>query len=247
VDAPNTTEAPFDRTVRRLLRLMFVLVTAMTLACFAQSYRQLFDWATRHRVPMWQAWAWPAMIDAPVIIGEILLFVSIVRHWHGRTRVLAYAVAGVGFAVSLAAQIGYLPAIASLTDRGTAAVAPVGAAVGLMIGLIAVKQVSARHEQREPKRDAATIHAEIAATKAERIRRTDEIAQQRRKHTSRPAALTADSPEADRARTAIKVARATGDPDPSAYALGMAYLGGDPAKGKRGNERLAAQLLSESS
>ena len=239
----SSGESTLDVAAARLLKLLTALFVVVTLACFAQSYRQLFDWATTHRVPMWQAWAWPAGVDAPIVMGEILLFVAIVRGWPLYVKMLGGLVALGGFAASLAANVGFLPSSATINDRLTAGLAPLVASISLGIALVALKYVTRASDDADSAGAVLERSKQADHSPPPRARRpVDEVARQRSKGR---VALALDSAEADSARAAISVATQTGGPPPSAYALGLHYLGGDPATGRRGNERLAKQLLDE--
>jgi len=233
VDTRQTSDTLLSRTMTLMLRSLAGVIVAVTVLCFAQSYRQLLDWATRHQVPLWIAPAWPLGIDAFVIIAEIVLFVSIVRRWPMYTRWLAWGVAVAGLTASIVAQWLYIPG-AGLLTRGTSVVAPLGATLGLALGLIVLKWTVAEfHATTE------TQPASVAAQVAARIDRTaDELAQQRRKR------VRGKTLDVSGARTFISAERAAGR-EPAAYAVAMRYLGGDVATRRRGNERRARELLDE--
>lgn len=223
-------DALLARTVRLLLRLLATIIVAVTVVCFAQSYRQLLDWATRHRIPLWIAPAWPIMLDAFIIVGEIVLFISIVRDWPKRTRVLAWGMSIAGLVASVAAQWLYLPDGASWWDRGTAVVAPLGATLGLAAGLVVLKWVAADARNRPARTESSRNEPAQRVTD----RPADELAQRR----------TGKRHDVAGARAAIADGRAAGK-TPSAYSIAMRYLGGDAATRRRGDERLAKQLLGE--
>jgi len=240
--APIADDKLLARTFTWMMRLLAALIIATTVQCFAQSYRQLFDWATHHRVPQWIAPTWPLAFDAFILIGEIVFFASILRRWPRRTRVLGAGMAIGGLVASVAAQWLYLPPAASNWDRGTAVVAPLGATLGLFAGLTVLKWIV--NDPPSQQGNGKRIVAE-----AEQITRAaapaDEVAQQRSKRGGgRKPALSSDSREAQQARMFIEAERNVGR-NPSAYTVGMRYLGGDPYTGRRGNERLAKQLLAE--
>ena len=171
----NNTGALLDATVRRMHWALATLIVAVTAGAFIQSYRQLFDWASRHRVPLWIAPEWPLMLDAFAIIGEIVLFIAIVKRWPNTVRWIAGLVAAAGLSISIVAQWFYLPAGVPVADRGTAIVAPVAAGLGLALGLLVLELVAA--QAAKPKRvTVATVSTdEVGARRrtqaAERSRR----------------------------------------------------------------------------
>jgi hypothetical protein len=129
---------------RVALALIAVIITATTTAAFTESYRSLEHWATGHYLHGFFALIWPATIDTFVAVGELFLFVALIDRWDRRSRVLPWAVALGGLAVSVAGNIGQVPGH-DWASRATAAVAPVAAAVSLSIGLAALKRIAVEH------------------------------------------------------------------------------------------------------
>jgi hypothetical protein len=125
-----------------------VIVTASSAASFAESYRALLDWASRHQLPQFWAWIWPLQIDAFIAVGELALFVALARAWGVRSRVAAWVVTLTGLAVSVAANVGHVTG-AGFTDRLTAAVPPIAAAASLTVGLVILKWLTRDRDAAE--------------------------------------------------------------------------------------------------
>jgi hypothetical protein len=167
---------------RYALRAIALIVTAATAVALAESYRALYLWAAHHGVPGRWAYAWPAMVDTFVMVGELALFVGLVDGWKGRHRAWAWTVTFGGLAVSVAGNIGHVGP-APWADRLTAAVPPVAAFVALTVALGVLKRVAARaadiaraetSAHRGPLADLANIRnravLDHAETDAQRIR-----------------------------------------------------------------------------
>jgi hypothetical protein len=116
-----------------------VLVAASTLVAFAESYRALYLWARRHQLDGAWAYAWPLQIDTFLAVGELALVVALSDRWLPRSRAAAWAVTGIGLAVSVAGNVGHA-AGGSVTARATAAVPPLAAAAALAVGLGVLKR-----------------------------------------------------------------------------------------------------------
>jgi hypothetical protein len=124
------------------LAAITVLVAAASAARFTESYRALYDWASRHGVHgMWAA-AWPLQVDTFIAVGELALFVALADSWSARSRIAAWTVTGVGLVVSIAGNIGHA-AVHDWASRATAAVPPLAAAAALAVGLGVLKRVVA--------------------------------------------------------------------------------------------------------
>lgn len=125
-----------------------IIAVLASLDALAHSYAGLYGWALHHRLSGWQAWSWPAEIDVFLVAGELALYVAYLDAWPGRQRVWPWVTAVTGLAVSVAGNVGHvraLPAVpVTVADRVTAAVSPVAAFAGLMIGLLVLKMSSQR-------------------------------------------------------------------------------------------------------
>ena len=83
-----------------------------------------------------------------LVAGELALYVAYLDRWPARQRVWPWVTAVTGLAVSVAGNVGHIVAAPSVSvtvaDRVTAAVSPVAAFAGLMIGLLVVKMIGQR-------------------------------------------------------------------------------------------------------
>jgi len=128
---------------RAALAAIAVLVGAASLVSFAESYRGLLDWASRHGLAGPWAVAWPLQVDTFIGVGELALFVALADRWPARSRAAAWAVTVAGLAVSVAGNVGHV-AGHSAASRATAAVPPLAAAAALTVGLGVLKRVAAQ-------------------------------------------------------------------------------------------------------
>ena len=149
------------------LAAIAVLVAAASLVSFGESYRGLYDWASRHGLHGPWALAWPLQVDSFIAVGELALFVALADRWRPRSRVAAWAVTLAGLAVSVAGNIGHIAGHA-VTDRATAAVPPLAAAAALAVGLGVLKRVVGVHPAAEPDptTERAALAGELAAALA---------------------------------------------------------------------------------
>jgi hypothetical protein len=122
------------------LAAIAVLIGAASLVSFAESYRGLYTWAHHHGLGSWWAAIWPLQVDVFIAVGELALFVALVDRWRPRQRAAAWAVTGIGLAVSVAGNVGHVAGHA-LTSRVTAAVPPLAAAAALAVGLGVLKRI----------------------------------------------------------------------------------------------------------
>jgi Protein of unknown function (DUF2637) len=138
--------APRDIVVKSMraaaLAAITVLVAAATLTSFAESYRALYDWASRHGVHGLWAAIWPLQVDTFIGVGELALFVALADSWQLRSRAAAWVVTALGLAVSVAGNVGHAD-VHDWASRATAAVPPLAAAAALAVGLGVLKRVVA--------------------------------------------------------------------------------------------------------
>jgi hypothetical protein len=87
------------------LVVIAVLVAAASLVSFAESYRALYDWATRHRLAGLWADVWPIQVDVFIAVGELALFIALADAWNRRSRIGAWLVTLTGLAVSVAGNV----------------------------------------------------------------------------------------------------------------------------------------------
>lgn len=138
-----------------------VILAASTAAALNESYRAQLDWASGHSLTQYYAWIWPLQIDVFIAVGELALFIAIALMWPVWVRVFCGAVIAVGLAASTAANVGHVTGHHDLiTNRLTAAVPPLAAAVSLVVGMVILHFVATL----ETKRDYTPRHAaELAA------------------------------------------------------------------------------------
>jgi hypothetical protein len=122
------------------LVVIAVLVAAASLVSFAESYRALYDWATRHGLHGLWADVWPIQVDVFIAVGELALFIALADAWNRRSRIGAWLVTLTGLAVSVAGNVGHTGSHV-LSVRATAAVPPLAAAAALAVGLGVLKRV----------------------------------------------------------------------------------------------------------
>jgi hypothetical protein len=177
------------RTRRIALNVIAVLAVLASADALAHSYTGLYGWAIHHRLGGWQALSWPAEIDVFLVVGELALYVAYLDAWPGRQRVWPWGTALVGLAVSVTGNVGHIQALqgapVTVADRVTAAVSPVAAFAGLMIGLLVLKMSSQQADAREVAvsrvRDLPDQSASLLADAAEIFR----VAQARGRTVSR--------------------------------------------------------------
>ena len=85
-----------------------LLVAAASVASFAESYRALLDWASRHGLHGVWAYAWPLQVDTFIAVGELALLVALADSWPVRSRAAAWGVTLLGLAVSVAGNVGHV-------------------------------------------------------------------------------------------------------------------------------------------
>lgn len=184
-----------------------LLVATADGAAFAESYRGLFEWAQHHDLSGFWAAAFPLQVDLFIVAGELVLFVATADRWGWRERLGAWAVAGLGLAVSVAGNIGHVAAH-DLQSRGTAAVPPVAAFGALWLGLGVLKRIL-RHRQA-----VTTASAQSAQATTGRDDLADAVGELRdavRALAGRPdGELPADAEHA--AVIAMRATRAAGNP-----------------------------------
>lgn len=142
------------RTRRVALYGIGAIAVLASLDALAHSYAGLYEWAVHHRLGGWQAWSWPAEIDVFLVAAELALYVAYLDRWPGRQRVWPWVTAVTGLAVSVAGNVGHIVAVPGMpvtaADRATAAVSPLAAFAGLMIGLLMVKMSRQRGADKTP-------------------------------------------------------------------------------------------------
>ena len=140
------------RTRRVALHAIAAIAVLASLNALAHSYAGLYQWAAHHHLAGWQAVTWPAEIDVFLIIGELALYVAYLDGWTVRHKLWPWVTALVGLTVSVAGNIGHIPAEPGApvltVDRLTAATSPLAAFAGLAIALLVLKQTRSAPAQR---------------------------------------------------------------------------------------------------
>jgi len=158
----------------RTLALVVIaaLVAAASLVSFAESYRALYDWATRHELSGLWADVWPIQVDVFIAVGELALFIALADAWNRRSRIGAWLVTLTGLAVSVAGNVGHTGSHV-LAVRVTAAVPPIAAAAALAIGLGVLKRVvEHRPANTERVRDFAGVASDVVEAAKASMRAT---------------------------------------------------------------------------
>jgi hypothetical protein len=148
---------------RAALAAITLLVAAASLTSFAESYRALLDWASRHGLHGGWAVAWPLQVDTSIAVGELALFVALADRWAARSRAAAWTVTLLGLTVSVAGNVGHV-ASPDWASRTTAAVPPMAAAAALAVGLGVLKRVVAARQPDSPARALAVRPAPAPGT-----------------------------------------------------------------------------------
>ncbi len=146
----NGTEL-LARSRKGALVTIATAIIGADLAAFAGSYLGLYEWAARHGLAGWRAYAFPLMVDTFVIVGELALFVSLASGWPQRTRIGAAVITVLGLAASVAGNVGHQLA-AGWATRITYAIPPLAASAALAIGLTVLKWTAADHRKTVPAR-----------------------------------------------------------------------------------------------
>lgn len=131
------------------LTLITALVVGAAAPSFAESYRALLDWASRHGLHGIWAALFPLQLDTFIAVGELALLVALADSWPVRSRAAAWGVTLLGLAVSVAGNVGHVAAH-DWASRATAAVPPIAAAAALAVGLGVLKRVVANRTQTVP-------------------------------------------------------------------------------------------------
>lgn len=116
------------------------LVNLAMVVSFTESYHGLYLWATGHKVTGLFGYAWPLMVDAFLLSGEIVLLTSAIGAWPRKTRLLGWTMSLGGLTASVLANAGQVGAHASISDHVTAAVPPVAAMASMVAAISIIKQ-----------------------------------------------------------------------------------------------------------
>jgi hypothetical protein len=139
---PNLTVRRSARTTA-LAGIAVIILTATTVAFF-ESFDGLYQFASGHGLTGFWSAVWPLQVDAFILIGELTIFVGIVDRFDKRGKILAWVATLGGTVISVVGNVLHV-ATAHAHDAvwlGTAAVPPVAATAGLMIGLQVLKRAA---------------------------------------------------------------------------------------------------------
>lgn len=146
-----------DKWVTWGLWLMAAIVVIVTVTGLVESYNGLYIWFATHQITgFWADWA-PVMLDGIAVVGEIAIFASIARMWEWRSRVIPWCVGILGNAASVAGNVGDKVHFHSIPTDLTAAIPPVVAAIGIIVGLGVLKRVAKDVQIKRAKANAKTF------------------------------------------------------------------------------------------
>ncbi|HYK70400.1 MAG TPA: DUF2637 domain-containing protein [Streptosporangiaceae bacterium] len=125
-------------------RAIGVICWVTTIAALGLSYRGLLDFASqRGGLPLWAAVAWPILLDAFLVLGELRWYTANARH-EDKTYIKVWAalLTLVGLLASVAGNIAHVGLGATWPEKLAAVVPPLAAAASLGTGLGLVKRRS---------------------------------------------------------------------------------------------------------
>jgi hypothetical protein len=138
-----------------------VIAAAVTVVSIVESYSNLADFAWTHQMTTWHGAIAPVAVDALIVMGELLLFIAILKHWRGwGLYSLAAGLVLGGFAMSVGGNIWHAVS-ATFTDRAIQAIWPAVATAALAAALVVIKRVM---NDRGPRQQA--VAAPAAAVQA---------------------------------------------------------------------------------
>jgi hypothetical protein len=203
-----------------------VVAAAVTAIAIAESYSNLLAFALDHGLHGWRAAIAPAAVDSFVVMGELLLFASLLLEWDS---VVAFSLgAGMavwGFGLSVAGNVWHAAAAAGV-DRAVAAIWPVTATAGLAGGLIIIKHVMAS-------RDAGKTVVPAAAVKTPPPDPSSRTRAPHRPVTGGAARSAGLAPASQRERDVARRLVTAGHPLPSIRNLAAAEFDGSIRKAER--------------
>lgn len=151
-----------DKWVTFGLWIMAAIVVVVTVTGLVESYNGLYIWFATHQVTgFWADWA-PIMLDGIAVVGEIAIFASIARMWEWQSRIIPWCVGVLGNAASVAGNIGDKVHFHSIPTDLTAAVPPIVAAIGIIVGLGVLKRVAKDVQIRRAKKKDGLTPDEVA-------------------------------------------------------------------------------------
>ena len=120
-----------------------VIAAAATVIAVVESYSNLLAFALTYGLTGWRAGIAPGCVDSFIIMGELLLFVTLIRHWDRVPYATGLAMAGWGFLISAAGNIWHAPH-AAIADKAVSVIWPLTAAAGMAGGLMIIERVTAK-------------------------------------------------------------------------------------------------------
>jgi hypothetical protein len=132
--APKPTHNPRSDTILRLAVLAAALTIGLTAVTFWLSYEALHTLAEGNGLKGERAWAWPATIDAFIIIGEVLILRASLLRRVDWLAVLLTAAGSIGSIVLNVASAGHV-------DRMTQVVHAVPPCAALLIFTALMRQI----------------------------------------------------------------------------------------------------------
>lgn len=132
--APKPTHNPRSDTILRLAVLAAALTIGLTAVTFWLSYEALHTLAEGNGLKGQRAWAWPATIDAFIIIGEVLILRASLLRRVDWLAVLLTAAGSIGSIVLNVASAGHV-------DRMTQVVHAVPPCAALLIFTALMRQI----------------------------------------------------------------------------------------------------------
>src|SRR6516162_4119707 len=100
-----------------------LIATAVTATAIVESYSNLVAFALAYGLHGWRAAIAPLAADAFIVLGELLLFIRVLRHWKDALSLVAGALMTLwGFILSVGGNVWHAPAatVAELAASGIA-------------------------------------------------------------------------------------------------------------------------------
>ena len=120
-----------------------IIAAAATVIAVVESYSNLLAFALTYGLTGWRAGIAPGCVDSFIIMGELLLFVTLIRRWDRVPYATGLAMAGWGFLISAAGNIWHAPH-AAIADKAVSVIWPLTAAAGMAGGLMIIERVTAK-------------------------------------------------------------------------------------------------------
>jgi len=145
-------------------------ITVASVVAYVLSYAGLAQWALHHGwAPAGAIW-FPFLIDLPLVVCEVILFVAAIDgDTPQRVRALAWAVLLAFTTASTVGNADHLAAATPLT-RGGFALPPVVLAVALGFGLGELKRQAAKYREPSSSTVPGTVPSDVAEAAKARLR-----------------------------------------------------------------------------